>query len=443
MDEVYYAEHPQNTGCDGLWPGMMGAIMNYMIPGEDTAPCLDDNVNLFPMVGSTWTSFRADYRISPAEKVFAALPGLSEDSVTQICSIVAEQHPEINQALQSERFKNFLVSCALVPDGLRIGLETAIERMRDATDEGLALSDQGLALIAKHACVKFGDLYKPGVIPLVVLEFSMSGIPIPDVEKELGGHPFTHWLEVGFATGAVNEPLGVSFPIISNLAGTIVPVLDTFVNWGQPFYWQHFEAIVPHIIRLRCASLYRVKPNHQATLREIFGGGCSDDTVVKLISGMRVVTCSKQWLPAKGKQLKVKSLNDHIDTGEGRLCFGSRGHVFSACDGNVHFDGHTNFVTDDDREVAAFYQTKHTKIKGQSVAYFRWDDEIFPWLTKARSLISKFKCDVKLFVIVTNKEVRGIPAGGLPSDLVLIHQGNLATFFAPCFLASARLARDE
>jgi len=52
-----------------------------------------------------------------------------------------------------------------------------------------------------------------------------------------------------------------------------------------------------------------------------------------------------------------------------------------------------------------------------------------------------YKANTKLFVVVTNKEVRGVQA--IPPDLVLIHRGNLADFFAPCLLSSAVLAKDE
>ena len=52
-----------------------------------------------------------------------------------------------------------------------------------------------------------------------------------------------------------------------------------------------------------------------------------------------------------------------------------------------------------------------------------------------------YKADIKLFVMVTNRQVRDVPL--LPPDLVLIHQDNLGSFFAPCLLASAKLATDD
>jgi hypothetical protein len=74
MDEVHDAEHPKNVGCDGLWEGMVGAVLNYVIPGEFTAPCLDDNICLFPVMASTWTSFRR-YHLSLGGKSGSASSG--------------------------------------------------------------------------------------------------------------------------------------------------------------------------------------------------------------------------------------------------------------------------------------------------------------------------------------------------------------------------------
>ncbi len=441
MDEVHYAEHPQNHGCDGLWEGMVGAILNYMIPGEDVAPCLDDQIILFPVMASTWTSFRR-HHLSLVQKVLAPLPALSPVSTMQLSQLVALSCPALETVLQNESFMAFLTTCALVPDGLRIGLETTVGML-----DGKVVDDAFLGSIAKEICGKFRSLYKPGAVPPVVLEFAMSGVSIPDTDQRLADQPFSHWLEMGFASGDVNEPLAVPFPTLANDVGKIVPAFDQFVNWGQPFYWQHFEALVPHIIRLRCSSLYRVKPVHQATLREIFGSGTSK--TVKLEEDMAVVTCSQQWLVKKSanvktptQQLKIKSLAAKIEkTTPGQLEFGSRGHIFAAVDGNVHFDGHAPFETDDGRSVVVFYQVKHTQVNAdKNVAYFTWND-IETWLEKAQTFVDSFKCDVKLFVIVTNKEVRGIPID-FPSDLVLIHQGNLETFFAPCFVSSARLASN-
>jgi hypothetical protein len=85
---------------------------------------------------------------------------------------------------------------------------------------------------------------------------------------------------------------------------------------------------------------------------------------------------------------------------------------------------------------------KHTQIKNdKNVAHFAWA-EIQTWLQEARELVTNFKCDRKVFVMVTNKEMRSIQLP-LPDDLILVHQNNLESFFAPCFLASARLAKNE
>ncbi len=67
-------------------------------------------------------------------------------------------------------------------------------------------------------------------------------------------------------------------------------------------------------------------------------------------------------------------------------------------------------------------------------------------MTKAQVFVKSF---LRLHVItsfmwlcVTNKKVTGLP-GALPADLILIRQDNLDTFFAPCFLSSARLAEEK
>ena len=122
--------------------------------------------------------------------------------------------------------------------------------------------------------------------------------------------------------------------------------------------------------------------------------------------------------------------------------FFSKVHVFAAAACNVHFDGHLRFETDDGEALMVFYQVKHTHINPEkSVKSFSYK-AIEDWLEKARAFVELFECDDKLFVVVTNKEVTGLP-DALPPDLILIRQDNLDTFFAPCFLSSARLASEE
>jgi hypothetical protein len=192
--------------------------------------------------------------------------------------------------------------------------------------------------------------------------------------------------------------------------------------------------------------LYRLKEDHQATLAEIFGSGPVID--VQLIQGMSVVTCSKQWLvPKRGniktvaKQRKVSNCDSFVEVGQRELAFGSRSHVFAAADGNVHFDGHLSFVTVDGRSVLVCYQVKHTHITNEQVTHFTWV-QVQKWLKKAREFMADYKADVKLFIMITNKEVRSLPQQ-LDEDFALAHQGNLGTFFAPCLLASAMLAHDD
>ena len=162
---------------------------------------------------------------------------------------------------------------------------------------------------------------------------------------------------------------------------------------------------------------------------------------------MAVVTCSKQRLvPKRGdiavnQQLKVSSPDTQIHAGlSGNLQFGSLRHVFAAADGNVHFDGHLSFTAEDGSSVLVCYQVKHNHITNEEVAHFTWA-QIQTWLENAREFMTGYRADIKLFVMVTNKEVRDVPIA-LPADLGLIHQGNLGSFFAPCLLASAQLALD-
>jgi hypothetical protein len=262
----------------------------------------------------------------------------------------------------------------------------------------------------------------------------------------VGGFSFEFWLSQGFASGTRGTALAVPFPLLYNNAGHFIVGIDQFLNWGQPFYWQHFEALVPHIIRLRVLSLYRIRADHKASLREIFGSGSVRTVALKEV--MEVVKCSEQWLvPKRGKakkqqQLKVETGDTRIDAGTaGSLPFGALSYIFAAADGNVHFDGHANFQDDNGESVLVCYQAKHTRINpDRNVPHFTWK-EILDWLECARHFMAGYKANTKLFVVVTNKEVRGVHA--VPPDLVLIHRGNLGDFFAPCLLSSAVLAKDE
>ena len=275
-------------------------------------------------------------------------------------------------------------------------------------------------------------------------ELALSGVCISNLEVDVDGRPLRHWLECGFASCGEGEPVSIPFPALFNEAGPLVPGISQFTNYGQPFHWQDFEAMVPHIIRLRCSVLYRLNENHRATLAEIFGFGPL--TPVQLHVDMAVVPCSKQWLvPQRGtvaQQLKVGDRDSCVEVGGRQLAFGSRSHVFAAADGNVHFDGHVSFETEDGRSVLVCYQGKHTHITDNvKVAHFDWA-QIEVWLSRARELMAGYKADVKLFVVVTNKEIHGLP-GQLDEDLVLIHRANLGSFFAPCLVASAQLATDD
>ena len=437
LDESHFAEHPEVNGAPIFWSDMMSAIMQYVIPGGDQALCLNDNVVLFPIISGTWSVERQKYHWSPGVKIFAPLPPLSVESAELFVKQAGQRHPHIALLWDDLRMRHFLVSCALIPDGLALALETAIR-----------FSDVDRGELTKQVCNAFCRRFKPGTMLNVELaELALSGVVVRSLDALVDSYSIRKWLEWGFASCDVGEPVSIPFPALFNDAGTFVPGISQFTNFGQPFHWQDFEALVPYIIRLRCSSLCRLKGDHLATLAEIFGSGPSNH--VQLVDGMAVVTCSNQWLvPKRGKvktvaqQLKVANRDSEIEVGREKLTFGSLGLVFAAADGNVHFDGHLSFVTVDGRSVLICYQAKHTHITNKKkVKHFTWM-QVEEWLNNARSFMSKYEADVKLFVMVTNKEVRDIPA--IPGrDFVLIHQGNLGSFFAPCLLASATLAHDD
>jgi GTPase SAR1 family protein len=433
LDETHFAEHPEEVGAPQFWPSMMSAIMQYVIPGADRALCVDDNVVLFPIISSTWSSERQKHHWSPGNKIFALLPPLSADSVAYFVRQAGNNYRHIAQLWDNARMRHFLLSCALIPDGLALALETAI-----------AFPNVGHSELTKQICLAFARRFKGGkMVRHQLAELALSGVLVQSLDALVDGQPLSHWLECGFASGDEGQPISVPFPALFNEAGPIVPGISQFTNFGQPFHWQDFEALVPHIIQLRCSSLYRLKENHLATLAEVFGSGIADVVVLRPV--MTVVTCSKQWLVRKrgsAEQLKVLNRDVQIDAGlAGMINFGSLGHVFAATDGNVHFDGHLSFVTSDGRSVLVCYQVKHTHITNDQVTHFNWA-QVMEWLKKARAFLEGYVADTKLFVMITNKEVRGIPEN-LPPDFIVVHQGNLGSFFAPCLLASAALAHDD
>lgn len=288
-------------------------------------------------------------------------------------------------------------------------------------------------------------------------ELALSGVSVRDVGVVVDNHPLHHWLACGLASGAEGSPVSVPFPALfdsaESLAGGILP---GFTNFGQPFHWRDFEALVPHIIRLRCSSLCRINENRRATVNDILGNGPAIS--VKLCAHMAVVACAHPWLvPKRGKvpssraeeQLRVSGpeymVECNVDTTSTQesLRFASSEHIFAAADGNVHFDGHATFEMEQGGgEILVCYTVKRTNVDStNNEPYFHWD-KVAAWLTVARDLMRGYPCAKRLFVVVTNKEVRGVPAE-LPSDLCLICGQSLGNFFAPCLLASARLAADS
>ena len=448
LDESYYAEEPMDTAAPRMWRQMMTKLLEYVIPGEQFKPQVEDGVLLFPILSSTWSAERTRAFISPVDKVPLDLAPLSRESL--FGTICTHEHLGIyysrpTQLLVNDaRFQSFLLSCALAPRAVAAAIE-CVSRL-PAPEQGM--TDDFRALAIKQVCLKMHGFYKRARVGQEVFELALSGVTLPeDLDgTHVGGQRVDKWLAMGFATGSPGQPLAVPFPLLYSQAGVLLQGIDQFLNWGQPFYWQHFEALVPHIIRLRCSVLYRLKENHRATLAEIFGSGPADP--VNLHPAMTVVTCSKQWLvPKRGRvktvaqQLKVKMAETNVAVGGRELAFGSRGHVFAAADGNVHFDGHLSVLTEDGRSVLVCYQVKHTHITKDKVRHFTWA-QVCDWLRKARDFMNGYSADIKLFVMVTNKKVLGLP-GQLDEDFVLIHQGNLGSFFAPCLLASAKLATDD
>jgi hypothetical protein len=448
LDESYYAEFPQDDSAPKLWRQMMSKLLEYVIPGESFQPQVDDNVILFPIVSSTWTVERTRAYISPVDKVFLDLAPLSRSSLFDtLCTrerLGKWYTPATAALLQDARFQSFLLSCAQAPRAVA----TAIECISELVDPGRVVNDDFRALAVKQVCLKMHDFYKRVKVNHEVLELALSGVHLPeDLENvKLGGQTIAKWLAMGFATGGENKPIAVPFPLLYSRAGVLISGMDRFLNWGQPFHWQDFEALVPHIIRLRCSTLYRITENHCATLAEIFGSGPTK--TVKLEEFMTVVTCSKQWLvPKRGsvktmaQQLKVSG-KAQINAGlAGTLPFSSCSHVFAAADGNVHFDGHLSFRADDGRSVLVCCQVRHTHISEENVTQYSWA-QVEMWLTKAREFMAGYVAHMKVFVMFTNKVVCNIPKN-LPSDFIVIEQSSLGSFFAPCILSSAMLASDD
>lgn len=446
LDEVHFAEMPQHDDAPKMWNPMMTELLGYVIPGEAGErsvhqPMLVDRIVLFPMLSSTWSNFRKSDYVSPAGKVFPILEPLSQDSVLKLCSekeLVGYMTPVLRNLLADVVFRTFLLTCAQAPRALARALECA---------SSLEHADTSFAI--KSVCQELSKFYQRGTIGIgkQVLEFAFSGVQIPlNVDTVLlDGFSISHWLRKGFATGAQGTPMAVPFPLMYNEVGNFIVGVDQFLNYGQPFHWQHFEALVPHIVSSRCASLRVIKPIAQ--IDEIFGSG--PPISVKLRERQGVVTCNEQWL-TKGKggkpSLKVGKASDNVKIkrvigDDDSISFGSPDYVFAAADGNVHFDGHCIFELDAGGHLLVLLQTKYTRIKpGQDASHFAWCD-VSEWFVCARKYMDPFKDIRKLFVFVTNKEVRDCP-NSLDSDCVVIRQDNLHTFFAPCLLASARLAQS-
>lgn len=448
LDESYYAEFPQDDTSPKLWHQMMSKLLEYVIPGEDYKPQVEDNVVLFPIVSSTWTVERTRALISPVDKVFLDLAPLSRFSLFDtICTrerLGEWFTPATSALLQDARFQSFLLSCAQAPRAVA----TAIECISELVLPAGVVNDDFRALAVKQVCLKMHDFYKRVKVNHEVLELALSGVCLPEELENvrLGGQTIVKWLAMGFATGGETKPIAVPFPLLYSQAGVLISGMDRFLNWGQPFHWQDFEALVPHIIRLRCSSLYRIAENHCATLAEIFGIGSA--ALVQLHVDMTVVTCSNQWLvPKRGsvktvaQQLKVSKRDSTIKVGQRFLDFGSIGHIFAALDGNVHFDGHLSFRTVDGRSVLVCYQVKHTHITEENVAQYSWAQADL-WLAKAREFMAGYVVDMKVFVMITNKKVHPLPVI-FDEDFIMIHAGNLESFFAPCILSSAMLASDD
>jgi hypothetical protein len=84
---------------------------------------------------------------------------------------------------------------------------------------------------------------------------------------------------------------------------------------------------------------------------------------------------------------------------------------------------------------------KHTHITEENVAQYSWA-QVDLWLAKAREFMAGYVVDMKVFVMITNKKVHPLPVI-FDEDFIMIHAGNLGSFFAPCILSSAMLASDD
>lgn len=338
--------------------------------------------------------------------------------MTKLVQQVEAAHQSIQRfaLLSDKRLLHFLASCALTPDGLALALTTAIELSGriDRTE------------LIKQICIAFGRRFKLGErVKVELAELALTGVSIRDVDVDVDNHPLHHWLACGFASGAEGLPVSVPFPALFNDAGILVSGISRFTNFGQPFHWQDFEALVPHIIRLRCSSLCRINKNRRATTNDIFGNGPAIN--VNLCAHMAVVTCAHQWLvPKRGKvqsraeQLKVSGPEYMVDTTSAQsLRFASSTHIFAAADGNVHFDGHASFEMEQGGEILVCYQVKHTNVDSTNEQYFNWD-KVETWLTVARDFMRGYPCAERLFAMVTNKEVLACLRNCLPIFVLFV-----------------------
>jgi hypothetical protein len=125
LDEAHFAEHPEEEGAPKFWGSMMSVIMQYVIPGAERAPCVEDNVVLFPIISGTWSVEREKHRWGHGNMIFALLPPLSVDSVAFFVEQAGHSYEHIAKLWSNARISHFLLSCALIPDGLALALETA------------------------------------------------------------------------------------------------------------------------------------------------------------------------------------------------------------------------------------------------------------------------------------------------------------------------------
>jgi hypothetical protein len=112
---------------------------------------VDDNVVLFPIISGTWSVERQKHHWGHGNKIVALLPPLSVDSLAFFVKQAGHSYQHIAKLWDDARMRHFLLSCALIPDGLALALETAIK-----------LPNVDASELTKQVCLAFARRFNGG-----------------------------------------------------------------------------------------------------------------------------------------------------------------------------------------------------------------------------------------------------------------------------------------